>query len=135
MLAEEFIDPGLLKVQIVVTPLKKYPNSALEASTLLCAAKQNKGVAMHQRMHELALRDRKTLIAAADKLAVGKTFTPCLVSQETKDALAKQAEMIAALNVTLIPAFFMNDESIVGLPTYTELRGWINAKLSSAPSA
>ncbi|NOS67834.1 MAG: thioredoxin domain-containing protein [Candidatus Peribacteraceae bacterium] len=128
---EEFVVPGKLSVQIAIVPLKKYPNSALEASALLCAAAEGKGLLMHEELTETAVRDRKSLTAIAKKLALpAQTFAKCLDSKETKASLAGQQALITEQGVTLIPQFLLGTEKKTGLPSYADLRGWIREQLA-----
>ncbi len=130
-LLEEFVIPGKLEIQIVIVPLKKYPNSALEASALLCAAAEGKGLLMHQELTTATARDRKAILAIAKKLVLPtQSFTRCLDAKETKTALAGQQTLIAERGVTLIPEFLINGDKITGLPSYADLRGWINEGLA-----
>lgn len=125
-LESDFIAGGKLRVRFVTVPLNKYPNSALEASSLLCAAALDKGLAMHEKMLSSSLRDRKSLSALAKTIGLPAVqFTTCLDSKETKNLLAQQQEFIADRGVTLIPAFLLDDEKKTGLPSYPDLRGWI----------
>lgn len=130
-LESDFIASGKLRVRFVIVPLNKYPNSAIEASSLLCAAALDKGWAMHEKMLGSKLRDRKSLSALVKTIGLpAGQFTTCLDSKETKNLLAQQQEFIADRGVTLIPAFLLDDEQKTGLPPYPDLRGWINERLA-----
>lgn len=130
-LESDFMASGKLRVRFVIVPLKKYPNSALEASSLLCAAALDKGWAMHEKMLNSKLRDRKPLLALAKTIGLPPgQFATCLDSKETKNLLAEQREFIADRGVTLIPAFLLDDEQITGLLQYPDLRGWIKERLA-----
>ena len=127
-LETDFMTNGKLRVQLIIVPLKKYPNSTLEASALLCATALEKGQLMEEVMRESTLRDRKSLIALAKEIALPvKQFTVCLDAKETKNLLAEQQDFIHQHDVTLIPAFLIGEEKKVGLLSYPDLRGWIRA--------
>ncbi len=138
-LKSDFMTSGKLRVQLVIVPLKKYPNSTLEASALLCATVLEKGQLMEEAMRNATplddprgkLRDRKSLLALAKKIELStKQFTACLDAKETKNLLAEQQDFINQHDVTLIPAFLIGDEKRVGLPSYADLRGWIRERLT-----
>lgn len=130
-LQSDFMMNGNLRVQFVIVPLKKYPNSVLEASALLCATVLEKGREMDDAMRIAKLRDRKSLIALAKKTGLQTAqFTKCLDSKETKALLAQQQAFINEHDVTLIPAFILNEEKRFGLPLYADLRGWIKDQLA-----
>lgn len=127
-LRHEFLRADSLKLRIVITPLKKYQNSALEVSTLLCASALGKGQGMHDALTAAKLRDRKSLLALGKTFELpAKEFIACLDAPETKRLLAEQQEFIQAHDVTLIPTFLLNGERQTGLPSYADLRGWIRA--------
>ncbi|MSR86777.1 hypothetical protein EXS70_01235 [Candidatus Peribacteria bacterium] len=136
-LKEEFVNDGMLRVRFVPTPLKKYPNSALEASAILCASVLGKGNEMHAAMTTAKLRDRKSLITLAISLKIpAADFTKCLAAKETKKLLAQQQALVTERNVTLIPTFILTSaatasgETITGLPSYADLRGWIRKEIT-----
>ncbi len=130
-LLSDFVAQGKLDIGIMVVPLKKYPNSSLEAAALLCAAAHGKGLAMHEVLTDAKTRDRKSLQSMAKTLGMTvKEFTKCLDSKETKNLLADQQAFINEHAVTLIPAFILNEEKRVGLPLYADLRGWIKEQLA-----
>lgn len=138
-LHSDFVTTGDLRVQLVIVPLKKYPNSMLESSALLCATAMEKGQAMHDAIRTAKLRDRKSLITLAKKIALQTAqFTKCLDAKETKNLLADQQAFINDHAVTLIPTFMLGgstplttgEETRVGLPSYPDLRGWIRERLA-----
>ncbi len=146
---EEFVREGALRVRLVITPLKKYPNSAAEAAALLCATTSGKGREMFDALTASPLRDRKTILALAKKLELPtKEFTACLDAKETKRLLGEQAEFISSRDVTLIPAFSLETtdtlplasgsgsyryELRTGLPSAPDFRGWVKDILSQRP--
>lgn len=136
-LGNDFVAAGDLRVQLVIVPLKKYPNSVLESSALLCSTVMEKGQGMHEAIRSAKLparpaggRDRKSLLALAKKMELPiKQFTTCLDSKETKKLLADQQAFINDNTVTLIPTFMIGTDRITGLPSYADLRGWVREKL------
>lgn len=130
-LESDFMMSGKLRIQFVIVPLKKYPNSVLEASSLLCATVLEKGQVMHEALRNASLRDRTSLLALSKKLKLPtKQFTTCLNAKETKSLLAEQQAFINEHDMTLIPAFFIGEERKIGLPSYADLRGWIRERLA-----
>lgn len=130
-LETEFMTNGTLRVQFVIVPLKKYPNSVLEASALICATAMDKGRAMDEAIRNANLRDRKSILALAKKIGLSvPQFTTCLGSKETKDVLNEQQTLITGHAITLIPTLILNGEQKTGLPSYADLRGWIREQLA-----
>ena len=130
-LCGDFMNDGVLRVQIIIVPLKKYPNSSLEASALLCGTTFENGQEMHAALLEARVRDRTSILAWAKKLQLPvKDFTKCLDAKETKNLLAQQQAFITQQDVTLIPTFILDGEKHVGLPTFADLRGWIRVAIT-----
>lgn len=130
-LADEFLASGRLNMQIAIVPLKKYPDSAVQAAALLCSTAQEKGLAMLNILTGTTTHDRKSVIALAKTIGLPqKAFITCLDSKETKNILATQQGLIAEHGVTLIPEFLLDTEKKVGLPSYADLRGWIRERLA-----
>ncbi len=120
-LTDEFVAQGKLSVRFVTVPLKKYPNSALEAGAVYCAAREGKGLAMMEALHALPTHDRKKLLSAAAALKASSAFPACLDSAEGKAAITAGEKS----SITLLPTFVLNGKSITGLPMPADLRGWI----------
>ena len=115
----EDILPVLLEANIAVHTvplvLNKYPNSRNNALQILCAEKQNQGVAMLS-----SLFGQETELALdTEKLAA------CISSERAALELTKQQEWIAALDVTLVPTLFLFRQQITGLPYEADIRGAI----------
>ena len=136
-LQSDYMNDGRLRMQIVIVPLKKYPNSSLEASGLLCASALEKGQVMHEALRTANVYDRKSLLTLAKKLQLpAKQFAACLSAKETNNLLEQQKSFIQEQTVTLIPTFLLNvstplntgSEKRVGLMFYPDLRGWIRSK-------
>ncbi len=133
-LQQEFMDDGSLKMQIVIIPLQKYKNSLLEAAALTCGTVLGKGQEIHTALIKAPLRDRKSLLAFAKKLTLSeKEFGKCLDAKETKALLEQQKELIDSNQVTLIPAFMLNNQRQTGLPSSADLRGWISSIIRANP--
>lgn len=142
-LEQEFLAKGKLRIATVIVPLTKYPNSAFEASALLCAAKQGKGRMMHEALTDATSRTRAGILALAKTLELNATtFQQCLDDPATAQRLSEQQEIIRGLNIALIPTFvlyeqsadnraplFVQGKTVTGLPTYADLRGMIEEAL------
>ena len=125
-IAEEFVLPGTMNIQVAIVPLKKYPDSTVQAASLLCATAQGKGLPMLQELFGGRSHDRKSVIAMAKTVGLPqKAFTTCLDAKETKNILATQQSLINEHGVTLIPEFLLDSRQQIGLPSYADLRGWI----------
>lgn len=134
-LESEFIAKGLLAVRPVITPLKKYPNSALEAAALICGNVLGRGWELWDALNAAASRDRAAILSIGKKLTIpAKDFARCLEARETQSLLAQQRDFIAGNGVTLIPTFLLNGQKQIGLPSFAELRGWIREALAARPT-
>lgn len=137
---QEFLATGDLKVRILPAPLKKYPNSALEAAALTCGAVLARGQVINAALTDAATRDRKFLMTLPKQLDIpAADFTKCLDAPETKALVEQQRIFAESHGVTLLPTFMVvghddpplssSAKSIVGLPSYADLRGWLNAAI------
>lgn len=112
-LQELWMNAGELNVRLVPATLMKYPESPLQAKTLLCAGMRNRG-----------LEAWNTLVADAD-FPGDKAFTACLTAPETDAMLADLQKILRQENITLFPSFVLDGELMTGLPEWTELRAWM----------
>ncbi|MBU0766792.1 DsbA family protein [Patescibacteria group bacterium] len=125
-LLKDFIEPGLVRFQVVILPLKKYPQSEPAAAGLLCAAMQGKGILMHTTLSELLDKERLEPRHYAEELELDlEEFDSCITGEEIQIILKQQRAWAQSLGVTLVPTFFLNGEKNVGLPYYADLRGMI----------
>ncbi|MBI3618919.1 thioredoxin domain-containing protein [Candidatus Peregrinibacteria bacterium] len=130
LLSEE-IATGKLREQIALLPIRKYPESDIQARGLFCAARQGKGLLMHQMLFERGATDDATLLLRARELHLNeKEFRACLDANATRLVTAEEASLPASLGVTEVPTFFLNGEKAIGLPTYADLRGRIEEALA-----
>jgi len=125
-LLSEFVANDQLKIQIVILPLQKYAGSVESAKALYCAAKQEKGLAMH----ELLFTKPDALKENAETLKLDvPAFETCLRSDEVTAKVQMQKDLATQSETTLIPTFFLDDQKFVGLPYYADLQGRIEAAL------
>jgi protein-disulfide isomerase len=125
-LKEDFVDKDLLRLDIAILSIAKYPSSGMETAALFCAMRQGKSWEMHEALFSLTNRTRKDIVAAAKSLKLNvKEFDACLDAPGAAAFVESQSSLAKTLNVTLVPTLFLNDEKLVGLPSYTDLRGWI----------
>ncbi len=130
-LLAEYVQPGKLRIVTIPFPLKKYPESTTAAITLYCSAKQGQG----REMHDLLFQGSMTNAALQAQIKAlnlnAKMLQECLRNPLTEQILVAQKNTADALGVTLVPTLFLNGDKTVGLPTYAELRGMIDAVLAS----
>lgn len=130
-LREDFIDAKELKVRFVPGIIAKYPNSADAMKGLLCAMNGQKGLRMDEILTSRSSRHRSSLLEYATETGLNEeAFSACLDSTEAEDRKSALLQAAKELEVTLYPTFFVNDEVIIGLPSYADLRGEIEAALS-----
>lgn len=131
-LTSDFVDVGSLRVQLASFPLKKYPQSEPAAKAVLCAAEQNKGLAMSNMLFERVYKDPGSAKNYAKELEMNtEIFTECMESEEATATVAHHKEWAQSLGVQYVPTFFLNGEKFVGLPYYADLRGRIEQALTS----
>lgn len=119
-LTEDFLRPGTVRLQIGFLPLRKYPQSQTQAASFLCAAAQGKGFPTLLGLFE----------GSTEEMSVAKvSFNECMTSPRTQELLTLHASLARALDVTLVPTFFLNGEKMTGLSDYPDLRGAIQEAL------
>lgn len=129
-LMSEFITPGLLRVQLVSFPLRKYEHSGATAKAVLCSAEQGKGLPMSSLLFERQATDEAAIRKYADELALDPAlFAECLRTPGTEAAIMRQKDWALSLGVEYVPSFFLDGEKFVGLPYYADLRGRIEHAL------
>jgi len=128
---KEFVDTGILRLQMIVLPIQKYPSSVVEAAGVYCAGKQQKGFPLYRSLFNIATHDRAGVVAAAQTAGVKlPEFQECLDDPATRTVLQEQSSLIQSLNVTLVPTMFLNGEQMQGVPKAADVRGWIEAQTS-----
>lgn len=129
-LFSDFIEEGILRFQIAILPLKKYPGSEGAATGLICAAMQSKGMVMHQILSKKLDEERLEPDHYAAELELDlEKFNECMGSEEIGIILKQQKAWGKSLDVTLVPTYFINGEKFVGLPYYPDLKGQISEAL------
>ncbi len=136
-LRAQFTEPRLLRLETVILPLRKYPESALLRRSLACAEREGRAGALLDRLFQDRLTDTGALLAAYAETGSGtQAFATCLSqppSLATEDALLKN------LRVTLVPTFILRDpqgrelDRLTGLPKWADLRGWLMRILPVQP--
>ncbi len=130
-LLRDFVDRGKVRIQIAQLNISKYPQSQAQTKSLICAAAQGKGLAMHKELFNQTLWDDKAMLALAKKVGIKETvFTDCLKAPGTASLAQLQQSLAQSLGVSLVPTYFVDGEKFVGLPQYPDLRGRIEAALS-----
>lgn len=126
-LIEEFVEPGLLTIQLVTLPINKYPGTEDAVRTTMCAADQGKGYAAHVRMFEAGA----TALTEEDieTLELDPALFETCVATMTGDVLADTRTLVAQQNITLVPSYVIRGDRFVGLPTEADLLGAIRTAL------
>ncbi|MDD4627860.1 MAG: thioredoxin domain-containing protein [Candidatus Peribacteraceae bacterium] len=132
-LRSEYVDKGILKIQIAMLTLKKYAASSDAAHGLICASAQGKGFQMHRILFQNPNKSPDAIRSYAQEMALDqKTFDACLKSGATAELVSGQEGWAGSLNVSVVPAFFLNGEKFIGLPYYPDLRGRIEEAIKKA---
>jgi protein-disulfide isomerase len=129
-LMNEYVRSGNLRIIISPFALAKYPQSERSALLHLCAAKQHKGMAMHDLLMSEAI-DTIGYRNGLSTLAIDQAaLQACIDSTESRATISAQQTSAEALGVKLIPAYMINDKMRTGLPYYPDLRGQIEEELN-----
>jgi protein-disulfide isomerase len=122
-LLSDFVRDGTLKLRFLPLDVRKYSQGDAQASAVLCAAAQGKGMTMHD-----ALATGDTLPEGKAITALGldlKAYQACLKSPDLQRLRAEQRLEAQRLGVTLVPTFILDDQTFQGLQEYPDLRGRI----------
>lgn len=111
-LQTDYIATNKLRMMIVPVPLRKYAQSDTKAHALICGVRAGSGSDVNQMLFE------------------GRSNFPvlkeCLSDNDyLQSVMARQQEVISALDVTLVPTYYLNQTRFTGLPSYADLRGQI----------
>lgn len=111
-----------LRITIIPASLQTYAQSKEHAFLLLCAAQQGKGMIMHDLLFTGITR--ATLQARNASLAFDlDRLDACIANPATEEHYRASQAIARALDVTLLPAYFLNGNKFVGLPEAADLRG------------
>jgi predicted DsbA family dithiol-disulfide isomerase len=82
-------------------------------------------------LQSLTVRDRTSTTKALKSAGLdANALMACADRTATKKVVSQLASTLSG--VTLIPSFvFQDGEHMTGLPTYPELRGWVEAHISN----
>ncbi|MDB4978279.1 MAG: oxidoreductase [Candidatus Peribacteria bacterium] len=132
-LRTDFIDTGLIKLQFIILPIQKYPESEMLHAAVQCAAAQQKGFAVLNRLFE-APKTRDDLIKTAAAAGADEAlFTACL--DRVPLSVTAEDTLIREFKVTLVPTVIVQSQASVGFPSYADLRGSIDEALQKYASA
>lgn len=131
-LLADYVRTGRVRVAVSPFLLRKYEDSADAALAQLCAARQGKGMAMH----DLLFRERvgtPAYRAAIDILAIDQeAFTRCTADPASRMVIDARQAVAASLGITLIPSYVINGATFTGLPSYGDIRGQIEEALRAS---
>ncbi|MDO8648503.1 MAG: thioredoxin domain-containing protein [Candidatus Peregrinibacteria bacterium] len=129
-LINDFVRPGKLKLHLIELALRKYPQSELTSTALLCGGMQGKGLPMHQFLVTNEQINLSAVLAHGEELGLDmEKLRLCMENPALRETLKRQASMAESLGVTLVPTFFLNGEKSLGLPDYPDLKGSIEKAL------
>lgn len=126
-LISEFVARGRVKIQAFILPIEKYTGSAFAARAVSCAAKQGEG---YPALDMLVTEGRVDLTEAdIAELGIDATLYRSCVQTGTDDPSAGAARAATVWNVTLVPSYVIDGETIVGLPTEADFLGAVRSAL------
>lgn len=126
----EYVNAGKVRVSIVPFVLRRYSDSEGAAATFICAAQQKKGmptldVLFRDGMDSAGYRAAMTNLAFDEAALNG-----CRESDQTRSMISGLQSVAASLDVSLVPAYFVNGTKFIGLPEYADLKGQIEEAIS-----
>lgn len=130
-LMNDYVRTG--RVRLAVSPfiVRKYAGSEATALAQICAARQGKGMAMQ----DLLFRERVDTPAYRTALAAMEVdqneLARCVDDASARAVMDARQAAAAALGVTLIPSYVIQDRLYTGLPDYPDLRGQIEEALTA----
>jgi protein-disulfide isomerase len=127
-LKNEYVKSGKLQIHLSLLPLEKYAASAENQRLLLCAAKQNKGGAVHHFLTNTDEPTRASLLQNNEVVDLNiDTFSLCINNPTTDALVAAQNTLSKQQQVTMVPTLILNGEKQVGLPYEADMRGWMKS--------
>jgi protein-disulfide isomerase len=127
-LREDFLRTGAVRLQIVILPIKKYPESDTARRALFCATEKGHGQAMLDSLFAADRIDQKAVARAVAEIGLDPAAFATCESSATMP-LIREERWMQRLGVTLVPTFIVNGEKHIGLLDYPDLRGMIEEKL------
>jgi protein-disulfide isomerase len=108
--------PGQIRLVFKHFPLDRHPNAAPAAKAAVCADRQGRFRALHDRMFESArgLSDEAIRAAAGAAGLNAGEFNACMASDEAMDHVRKDILLGRMVGVTGTPAFFVNGHAVAG---------------------
>ena len=130
-LLSDFVEKGIVKLQIIPLELKKYTQSVVQEKYFVCSAMQSKGLEAHRALFSANVMDKKAEVTIGKlRKLEAKALTICLKDVQTEAILKAQQELATSQNITLVPTFIIQGKTLVGLRGYADLRGEIEAALA-----
>lgn len=125
LVMNEYVRTGKARIAIVPFIVRKYEESEAAALTQLCAARQGKGMAMHDLLF------RETVGSSAFRTSLTtmnidqNALDQCMEDPASREIVHAHQAVAASLGITLIPSYTINGELHTGLPDAADLRGEI----------
>jgi protein-disulfide isomerase len=128
-LRENYLRTNSVRIGIAHFTLNKYPDSDQSAALLLCAARQGKGLVMHDLLLQQGIGSNTYRISLTN-LGMDQTeLESCIEEEGVQATIEAQQSMARSLGVFLVPTYFVNGEKHVGLPEFADLKGQIEEAL------
>lgn len=132
-LIKEYVDTGKVKLVYKHFPLNMHPHAMPAALAASCAHEQNKFWEYHdilyQNWEDLSLSNFKKW--AKDLKLDAAKFNVCLETEKYKEEIQKNIKEGENVNVTGVPAYFINGKLLSGAQPYSDLKQLIEQQLAS----
>lgn len=125
----EYVTKGTVRVSIVPFVLRRYAQSEEATMTLLCAARQNKGMPTLDVLFRDGVNSAGYRAAMTNLAFDEAALNDCRQSESMKSMMNALQSVASSLDVSLVPAYFVNGTKFVGLPEYADLKGQIEEAL------
>lgn len=125
-LIDAFVRDGSLRIDLLIRPLSKFPDSMRIASVAVCAARQGQGGRIHGALANVDNLDAAALKALVNDLRLDpQALDACLGSGATLVSVEAAAAVADSLHANLVPTFILDGALSTGLPDYAELQSRI----------
>jgi len=129
-LMADYVTPGKVRVTVVPFLLQKYTESDPAALSFICGAAQGKGLAMHDLLFRERVNSPAFRTALTEIKVDGAQLQTCMESDGARSTVDALQSVAHSLNVSLVPAYFIDGTKFTGLPEYADMRGQIEEALN-----
>jgi protein-disulfide isomerase len=103
---QKLVGPGRARYAFINNPLPVHPHAQLLATAALCASRQDKFWAMHDRLFEKQPKETKDITTIAGDLSInGAAFQRCLEDSTVAQQIQNDMKLASQLGLSSTPSF------------------------------